>query len=276
LVEFEPQMFSSVFRSMFTVFRCLIDGCSSADGTPLILYFWDSHGVMFVVVYVLVVIFILFGVFNLIMAIFVEKTLEYAKLDTAKRREARYKEEVRIAKEFRTLVLKICAHQQGLSDKHKRRTTGQQNIQTFMTGFKFATGGSHGLMYDGHGDMDNARASTPNCNLTINRDNFDAIMNEEEIRSRMEDLEISVTGSAKLFDILDSDGSGAVDVVELTEGLMSMRGPADKGDIISGSLLVRSTQKMVKDMQDEMTICIQNQNRQLELLHQMEAKFRSR
>jgi len=68
----------------------------------------------------------------------------------------------------------------------------------------------------------------------------------------------------------------AVDVVELTEGLMSLRGPADKGDIISGSLLVKSTQNMVKDMQDEMTKCIQNQNRQLELLHRMETNFKSR
>merc|ERR1719223_2542238 len=123
--------------------------------------------------------------------------------------------------------------------------------------------------------MDNAHSNS-GSQLTISRDNFELIMNEEDIRARMEDLEISVTSSAKLFDILDSNGSGAVDVVELTEGLMSLRGPADKGDIISGSLLVKSTQKMVKDMQDELTKCIQNQNRQFELLRQLHAKFKSR
>jgi len=276
LCEYKPQMFSSIFRSMFTVFRCLIDGCSSADGTPLILYFWDELGSvvgpLFVLFYVLVMVFIMFGVFNLIMAIFVEKTLEYAKQDTAKRREARYKEEVRVAKDLRTLILKICAHQQGVGDKTNRKTTAQQNVETFMSGFKFAFGGGDS---DTQPDIDSSR-SPASTQLTINRENFDSIMNEADIRSRMEDLDISVTSSAKLFDILDSNNSGAVDVIELTEGLMSLRGPADKGDIISGSLLVKSTQKMIKDMQVELTKCVQNQNRQFELLRQLDAKFKSR
>jgi len=277
LTKFEHELFSSVGRSMFTVFRCLTDGCSSADGTPLVLYFWDTHGLVFVMVYVLVLVFILFGVFNLIMAIFVEKTLEFAKLDTAKRREARYKEEVRIAKEFRSLVLKICARQKNISNRaSSRMTTGQQNVQTLWCGFRSAIGGANGKNDDGQLDMDTPRLSTASCQMTVNRENFDLIMNEEDIRARMEDLEISVTSSAKLFDILDSNGSGTVDVVELTEGLMSLRGPADKGDIISGSLLVKSTQKMVKDIQDEMTKCVKKQNRQLELLHQLDANFKSR
>jgi len=276
LTRFEPLLFANVFRSMFTVWRCLIDGCSSADGTPLILYFWDAQGPLFVLAYIIVVVFIMFGVFNLIMAIFVEKTLEYAKLDTAKRREARYKEDVRVAKELRTLVLKICAHQQGMGRPSRRKTTGEQNMQTFMSGVRFAIGGANGLNNYGEPDVDTGRATATGSHLTITRENFDAIIGEEEIRARMEDLEISVTSSAKLFDILDSNGSGVVDVVELTEGLMSLRGPADKGDIISGALLVKSTQNMLKDMQNELTKCMVNQKRQFELLHQLDAKLKSR
>jgi len=75
---------------------------------------------------------------------------------------------------------------------------------------------------------------------------------------------------------MDSNGSGIIDVVELTEGLMSLRGLADKGDIISGSLVVKSTQKMVKEMQDELAKLQNNQDRQLTLLQQLDASFKEK
>merc|ERR1712008_24450 len=107
LVNNYSKLFSSTPRCMLTVFRCLTDGCSAADGTPLVLYFWDWQGVLFVICYTVLVVFVLFVVFNLISALFVEKTLEYTKQDTDKRRHARYKEVCRVARELKEVILKI-------------------------------------------------------------------------------------------------------------------------------------------------------------------------
>jgi len=38
------ELFSSLYRSMFTVYRCLFDGCSAVDGTPLVPYLMNVYG----------------------------------------------------------------------------------------------------------------------------------------------------------------------------------------------------------------------------------------
>merc|ERR1711920_1187242 len=68
----------------------------------------------------------------------------------------------------------------------------------------------------------------------------------------LEDLEISVQNHNKLFDIIDSNGSGSLDIGELIEGLMKLRGPADKGDIVCASLMVRSTQRHLRKVEADM------------------------
>merc|ERR1719329_1841102 len=46
-----------------------------------------------------------------------------------------------------------------------------------------------------------------------------------------------------LFDTLDADGSGSLDLPELVSGIMKLRGAADKGDIVASLLSVRHMQK---------------------------------
>jgi len=233
-------LFGSVSRSMFTVFRCFTDGCSSVDGTSLILWFWDAYGAVFVLLYTLFTIFMLFGVFNLIQAIFVEKTLEYAKVDSVKRREARYREDVRVAKELRDVVLKVFAyHQSPLS------IAGGRQLERNKTGLL--------AMFGSRRTAENLEPQEPDntelLQTSIGKSEFEQVMEDPEIRLILDDLEVAVTSSSKLFDILDSNGNGSLDVAEVTEGLMKLRGPADKGDVISASLTARSLQTTLKDMQ---------------------------
>merc|ERR1711920_985664 len=68
----------------------------------------------------------------------------------------------------------------------------------------------------------------------------------------LEDLEISVSNHTKLFDIIDSNGSGTLDVGELIEGLMKLRGPADKGDVVCAALMVRSTQRHLRRLEADL------------------------
>merc|ERR1719271_348064 len=68
--------FESVPRSMFTLFRCFTDGCTAYDGTPLQVHLFNYYGAFFMIPYMLVFLFVTMGIFNLIMAIFIDNVME--------------------------------------------------------------------------------------------------------------------------------------------------------------------------------------------------------
>merc|ERR1712039_1045985 len=80
----------------------------------------------------------------------------------------------------------------------------------------------------------------------------DEVLNDKKVKDLLEDLEISVSNHSKLFDIIDSNGSGTLDVGELIEGLMKLRGPADKGDVVCAALMVRSTQRHLRKLEADL------------------------
>jgi len=63
LIKYREILFGTLGRSMLTVFRCLTDGCSSVDGTPLPIYSWEAYGLIAVILYVVVILFVTFGNF---------------------------------------------------------------------------------------------------------------------------------------------------------------------------------------------------------------------
>jgi len=58
------ELFSTVLRSMFTVFRCFIDGCSAPDGTPLMTYIFDAYGWWTLIIYAMCMFFCNFWPFQ--------------------------------------------------------------------------------------------------------------------------------------------------------------------------------------------------------------------
>merc|ERR1711862_902549 len=70
--------FSTLTESMFTIFRCFTDGCSAYDGTPLQNHLYQVYGFPAMIIYTLVFLFVTIGIFNLIMAIFIEQVLASA------------------------------------------------------------------------------------------------------------------------------------------------------------------------------------------------------
>jgi len=105
LTKYRDELFGTVGRAMFTVFRCFTDGCVSLDGTPLPVYLWDTFGPFAVAAYVLCILFVIFGLFNLIMAIFVESTMKAAKVDADRRRVLRQNEALHYSDRLGQLVV---------------------------------------------------------------------------------------------------------------------------------------------------------------------------
>merc|ERR1719410_751179 len=64
--------FRSLHWSIFTLFRCLADGCSAGEGAPLHVHLAEEFGVGFMVLYVCMFLFGTFCILHLIMALFID------------------------------------------------------------------------------------------------------------------------------------------------------------------------------------------------------------
>lgn len=205
LYRFRDELFSTVFRSMFTVFRCFLDGCSAPDGVPLMPLIWQVYGWWSVIFYVLGMLFVTFGLFNLTMAIFVENTLEAAKFDEARRQQFRRQEYIRGARMLNDLMLEFC--------------------KSFSTD------------------------KTETAVMEINQEMFDTVVSNPTVAQLMENLDIVVPNKKDLFEVLDADQSGFVDLKELVHGLMKLRGTASKTDAVATLLGIRAVQKSVRQLE---------------------------
>merc|ERR1712137_1324122 len=103
-------LFKTLDLSMMTVFRCLTGDCSTSTGLPLILLLTGEYGVLFVIFWVATVMLVTFGLYNLIMAIYIEDTLATAK-SQAESAKARRREAIRVAETTKKLVAKFCRAQ---------------------------------------------------------------------------------------------------------------------------------------------------------------------
>merc|ERR1712048_691777 len=70
------ELFSSLGDSFFTMFRCMVGGdCSAKSGMPIFVLLTHSHGPGFAMLYMCTVFFMTFGLFNVIVSIYVDNTL---------------------------------------------------------------------------------------------------------------------------------------------------------------------------------------------------------
>jgi len=82
------EFFSSVPLSMFTVFRFMLGDYSTRGGKSLIVAFSQGYGPKFDMVFVAWMIVVIFGLFNIITAIFVDTTVAGLKHNDVKRKYA--------------------------------------------------------------------------------------------------------------------------------------------------------------------------------------------
>merc|ERR1712176_1712240 len=68
--------FSSMAIAMLTIFRCVTDGCSASNGTPLQEHLYEIYGSGFVLIYYIIYLSVTIGLFNLIMSIFIQAVLD--------------------------------------------------------------------------------------------------------------------------------------------------------------------------------------------------------
>merc|ERR1711879_349552 len=79
--------------------------------------------------------------------------------------------------------------------------------------------------------------------IGMSRSSFCHLLSHPDLEHLLEDLDIETCNPVELFDVLDADMSGELDIEEIISGLLSLRGPAEKKDAVGALLCGRVTQQ---------------------------------
>lgn len=222
----------SVPAAMFTIFRCFTDGCAAYDGTPFQEPIREKYGILFVLPYVMVVMVVMFGLFNLIMAVFVDDV----QGNSAKRRQEKLGE---------------------TAEETKRKF--QEVFADFIMNGNPASGRQHHLLTRAEKDaiakqmeVDALAAfhSLPE-GLSISRRIFDEWIVRDEFTSMLQEADVDASNINELFEALDADMDGRLTPDEIVDGLMKLRGPVTKVDMIAVRLKVRYCTRMLDRVHHE-------------------------
>merc|ERR1712151_160698 len=78
---------------------------------------------------------------------------------------------------------------------------------------------------------------------------FEELRKYTEFQDILRDLDVSDEDQLDLFDTLDVDGGGTIDLEELITGIAKLRGDARRSDIVGIGLIVRAVQLNMLDFE---------------------------
>jgi len=224
--QYMKELFETVPRSMLTVFRCVIGDCNYSNGTPAVLDLVDRYGMLWIPMYVTVMLIITFGLFNLIMAIFVDNALTDAKRQERAEKLRRLKDRA-LQKEATAKLLELLW---GYVLEEQAAQNKDNNANAV-----------DGLASAGIQQM---------RNVSVTKGVFQTFLSDREVIQNLERLDVPEEERLDLFDVLDANGNGSIQMDELINGVIKLRGDPRRSDIIHVLLVLRSLQEEMQDFRD--------------------------
>jgi len=207
------EYFDSIPRAFFCVFRCIVVGeCSDGTGRPIFLLVSETYGWWYAVMYCTMAVFMSFGLFNVIIATFVERVMKVAENKSRSERRRRLRDKGYFASRM-VRLLRI------VDDLHAHRTGAER-----------APAGAPHLMRCLM-DRDTWIELTPEM--------FEELRQKSEVQHIFDELDLADEDQYNLFKTLDSDLSGTVDLEEFCQGISKLRGEACRSDIIHLDFLMQ-------------------------------------
>ncbi|CAE7552527.1 CACNA1F [Symbiodinium natans] len=229
LISDEPE-FATVSASMLTIFRCVTDGCTDLAGQPLQEHLRIKHGSAFMLVYMVLFLFVVIGIFNLIMAVFLDSVVsDHA---TRELQELGYKYEE--MQEQISNVIATLASGRRVEKKDQSKTFCSWICSFFV---RRPTHLKKSMRLNVHKEM--------NKEVAVTREAFTRWLEYPEMQELLTFCKIETATKYDLFDVLDADLGGQLHFSELVEGLMQLRGPITKCDVISLRLMMSNLLRSV-------------------------------
>jgi len=209
--------FSTVPSSMFALFRCFTDGCNAYDGTPLAEKLRSNYGASFTLGYSLIYLFVTFGIFNLIMAVFIENVTSQAHL----RKLREIGENSRLTREY---VNQVLTSLEAGEPENKLKAFVQQKLNRLTKRYSCQEG------------------------LQITRKQFNMWLQKPETLQMLEDIDVETATKYELFDVLDINMDGTLSRHEVVDGLMRLRGVVTKTDIVAIRMKVQYITTVIESL----------------------------
>lgn len=223
--------FETLPITMFTCFRCFSTGeCTDEDGEPLPQKLAEKYGVIFVLSYVASYMLVAMGIHNVILAVYVEITMKAAKENEAVTAEQWARESIRIARVTRELLKRFASAYRLFHDL--------DDLRSNLSGLDISPEGALFTDDDVHEG------------IAITKDLFLLVIQDRGVQLLMDDLDLP-PDRANLFEIIDADGSGTLQIAELVQGLLKIRGEINKSDAVAALLVSQSVQNLVVEMKTE-------------------------
>ncbi|CAE7720749.1 Cacna1c [Symbiodinium sp. CCMP2456] len=233
------QYFNNIPNSMFTAFRCFTGECVSDDGRPIHSLLASRFGVLFKAGYVASYMLVTMGIFNVILAVYVDITMKAAKENDAVTAEQYSRESIRVARTTRELLKKFAAAYHSFHEPHRNHHHGSPNDEHDPEA-KVNTSSAR-AMYAEDGMHDK---------IAITKDLFLLIVQDRGVQKLMDDLDLP-HDRANLFEIIDADGSGTLQITELLQGLLKIRGEISKSDTVASLLATKAVFSMLSELKEE-------------------------
>jgi len=224
------ESFSTLPQAGFNTFRCLVvEDCADETGRPIFVLVTDRYGWFYGFIYSMTLVFMKFGLYNVIIAIFVEQTVEAAKHNEIYQKRARLTDEIM----FHEKSLEMAELAYSLKkDVNLEEVAYNLTIEEIN-------------------------------NLELTKEEFEALCRHKDFKDLLSSLDVSEEDHLDLFDTLDVDGGGTLDLGEIVSGIGKLRGDARKSDIVTVILLARHFSRNLTDFKEEAQVVWGDQARQL-------------
>eukprot|EP00928_Gymnodinium_smaydae_P094501 TRINITY_DN7944_c1_g4_i1.p1 TRINITY_DN7944_c1_g4~~TRINITY_DN7944_c1_g4_i1.p1 ORF type:complete len:804 (-),score=157.39 TRINITY_DN7944_c1_g4_i1:178-2589(-) len=230
----------SVTQCMFSVFRCMIGDCTSTGGKSLTMILSDGFGTRFDVVYAFNMIWVLFGLFNVITAMFVEGTLSGLRYNSVQIKYAKLSEANFVHEKLTALTAKVASvvldFREGLSESHTLLRNSGQKIRAFA---------------NGSGQEEEFLSFQNAGELCLTEDEFNFVISSAEVRQLLDDLDVAVEARPGVFEAFDTNNDGEVAMSELVAGFLRLRGQLHKVDVVVAHLKLAKLQEQLIDLQSQ-------------------------
>eukprot|EP00930_Biecheleria_cincta_P029657 TRINITY_DN20603_c0_g1_i2.p1 TRINITY_DN20603_c0_g1~~TRINITY_DN20603_c0_g1_i2.p1 ORF type:complete len:700 (+),score=103.24 TRINITY_DN20603_c0_g1_i2:131-2230(+) len=227
--------FTTINYSMFTLFRCFTDACETLDGVLLPEFLYQRHGTVFQVSYTLIMMLINVGLFNLIMAVFIDNVTK-----SQNSRKAKELGETAASVECQLKIMLAKFINEPTSAEGDSKTMMSRLSEDALKKLRSLTEIGH---YRNQADLRAAADASfkilHDSDIVITRAVFQAWLRNHEFVRVLEEADVDISNKFELFNILDVDHGGELSANELLTGLMSLRGDVSKGDVVSILLRVR-------------------------------------
>eukprot|EP00435_Cladocopium_sp_Y103_P007997 s2181_g2.t1 len=107
--------------------------------------------------------------------------------------------------------------------------------------------------------------------IAISKELFLLVIQDQTVQALMDELDLP-PDRANLFEIIDADASGTLQITELLHGLLKIRGEINKSDAVASLLATRAVQHQVAELQERNQVELALIRRELQ--EQRDERFR--